>query len=127
MIEILSIAAVCFFVGLWCYAIFVVIDLAKKRDELTATWTLVSALPVTIGYLIDVIAFNLILATIIYGELPREDTFSKRVSRKIKESFPRSRIGRARLAFTFWWARQLNALTPSACEHIQNYQANVNS
>ena len=109
-----------FFVGMWCYAIYVALYLADKRDELTNTWLIVGIVPVAIGWAIDVLIFNWIVATILLVELPRERTFTSRLKRWYRDDLfdDHGPLNKWRRMYCDYWRMQLNALTPDALEHI---------
>ena len=111
--KLLILLSLCFVVSMWCYAIYIALYLAHKRGEMTMTWLVAGLVPLLIGYVLDVLLFNWIIATLVLRELPKERTFSARLNRWHRQGSTHK--------YVMWWSRQLNALTPAWHEHIHNH------
>lgn len=81
--------------------------LLREKDELSLFWK-VNLLPAAvIGYFLDV-AFNLVVGTILYREIPRELTFTERCRRHKDSSGSRGRIAR-------WFCFQFGQIDSGHC------------
>ena len=75
----IAIASAVFSYGLWiCFLAYAALHAAWQ--SLPVTTKLLAVPVIVVGFTVDVI-FNLTLAGILFAELPREVTFSQRVSR----------------------------------------------
>jgi hypothetical protein len=85
-----------------CYVAVIHLRKLRKQGKPLTFWTACLLIPGVIGWLIDVVMMNWLVATVAYIEWPRELTFSERIQRHYFVDPGRR--------FTAWWAARLNEI-----------------
>lgn len=92
-----------------CFVAMMHLKKLLKQGKPLEFWTGCLLVPGVIGWLLDVLFMNVIVATVAYLEWPRELTFSGRIQRHYLANPGRR--------FTAWWAARLNEIDDSPHIH----------
>ncbi len=94
-----------------CYVAMMHLKKLRRQGKPLEFWTSCLFVPGVVGWLVDVVLMNWLVATVAYIELPkwREWTFSQRIQRHYLAAPARR--------FTAWWAARLNEIDDSPHIH----------
>jgi len=105
LVYALAVIAAAFETVALCYVAVIHLKKLLKQGKPLVFWTAALLVPGVIGWLVDVLFMNVVVATVAYLELPHELTFSERVQRHYLADPERK--------FTRWWAARLNEVDPT--------------
>lgn len=101
--------AVLFWTVATCYVALIHLKKLLRQGKPLVFWTSALLVPGVVGWLVDVLFMNVVVATVAYVELPHELTFSSRIQRHYLADPARK--------FTRWWAARLNEIDDSPHIH----------
>jgi len=108
-------AAICgaFWTVATCYVAVIHLKKLLKQGKPLVFWTAALLVPGVVGWLVDVLFMNVVVATMAYVELPHELTFSERIQRQYLAELASGK----RRKFTTWWTARLNEIDDSPHIH----------
>lgn len=96
-----------------CYVALMHLKKLRKQGKPLLFWTASLLPPGVVGWLVDVVLMNWLVASAAYREFPRELAMSSRIQRHYLAEIE---SGKAR-RFTSWWVARLNEIDDSPHIH----------